>query len=217
MFEHIDIEKFEITKIDSPSGRKYQTPSGNLYPSITTVLSQTSDNSFLEMWRNKIGREKADKISEFSINCGNNLHQACEDYLNNKVPVISNAVTKVHFRQLKPFLNKLSKIHCLEIPLYSDSLKVAGTVDCIAFYENTLVAIDFKNSRKIKKEEWIEGYFIQATFYAIAFSEMYGIPVNKIVIMIATDESIPCIFIKNVLEYKIKLENIVNEYYSKKS
>lgn len=210
MFEHVQLEKFDIQRIDSENGRTYQTPSGNLYPSITTVLSKTSDPSFLEEWRTKVGEEQANKISEFSRNCGNRLHSACENYLNNLEPLLEHAITRVHFRQLKPYLNKISKVYCLETPLYSDTLKVAGTVDCIGIYDNKLVVIDFKNSRKAKKEEWIEGYFLQATFYALAFTEMYGIPIQKIVIMVATDESIPCIFEKDIVEYIPKLNSITN-------
>ena len=73
----------------------------------------------------------------------------------------------------------------MEIPLYSDQLKVAGTADCIAEYNGKLSVIDFKTSKKPKKEGWIEDYYIQAFFYAIAFFERTGVIPEQVVIMIA--------------------------------
>jgi genome maintenance exonuclease 1 len=81
--------------------------------------------------------------------------------------------------------------------MYSDYLRVAGTVDCIAEYDGTLSIIDFKTSRKPKKKEWIESYFMQTAAYAVMFEEMTKKPIKQLVIMITVDGSEPQVFIEN--------------------
>jgi ATP-dependent exoDNAse (exonuclease V) beta subunit len=88
-----------------------------------------------------------------------------------------------------------------EVFLYSDKLKTAGQVDCIAEYDGVLSIIDFKTSRKPKKEEWIEGYFMQACFYAAAFLERTGIPIKQAVILIAVDGHESQVFKINTFDY----------------
>jgi genome maintenance exonuclease 1 len=82
-------------------------------------------------------------------------------------------------------MGNIDNIYCIEAPLHSDILKVAGTADCIAEYNGVLSVIDFKTSRKPKREDWIEDYFIQAFFYSAAFFEMTGALPEQIVILIA--------------------------------
>jgi genome maintenance exonuclease 1 len=85
--------------------------------------------------------------------------------------------------------------------LYSDKLQCAGQVDCIAEYDGKLSIIDFKTSRKPKKEEWITNYFIQASFYAAAFYERTGIAIKQGVIIITVDGSEPQVFKVNTFDY----------------
>jgi len=85
--------------------------------------------------------------------------------------------------------------------LYSHHLKVAGRVDCIAEYDGKLSIIDFKTSSKLKEENWIKGYFMQCSAYAVMYEERTGIPVSQIVIMIAVDSEHPQVFIKKRNDY----------------
>jgi len=78
-------------------------------------------------------------------------------------------------------------VYAQELPLYSTYLGVAGRVDLIAEHNGRLSIIDFKTSRKVKKKEWISGYFQQGAAYAVMFEERTGIPVDKIVIAITVD------------------------------
>ena len=85
--------------------------------------------------------------------------------------------------------------------LYSDKLKCAGQVDCIAEFDGELSIIDFKTSRKEKKEEWITSYFIQASFYAAAFLERTGIAIKQAVIIITVDDGQSQVFKINTYDY----------------
>ena len=117
------------------------------------------------------------------------------------------------FNQIKPILDKrVDNIWAQEVPLYSDKFRIAGRVDCIAEFDNELTIIDFKTSRKPKKEEWITNYFTQASFYAAAFFERTGIAIKKFAIIVAVDGSEPQVFTGLTHNY---LENLfrVRENY----
>lgn len=206
-----------IERIDSPSGRKYKTPEGFLYPSITTVLSQTADKSYLEEWKQKVGEDEAERITKKASSRGTNLHKVCEDYLFEKELTFPTVQSKRHFRQIEKYVKRISDVKGIELPLYSNILKIAGTTDCIGFFDDELSVIDFKTSRKQKKEEWIDDYFLQSAFYSIAFAELYGMFPKKIVIIMATDDENPCIFVKDVQQYKFKLIKRIRQYHEQHS
>jgi len=116
--------------------------------------------------------------------------------------------------QLKPIItDKVNNVYAIEQPLYSNHLKVAGRVDCIAEYDGKISIIDYKTSTKEKREDWIENYFLQCTAYAIMFEEITGKKVEKIVVMIACETGFAQVFIKNPDDYKEKLEEYVKKYY----
>lgn len=204
-----------IQRIDSPSGRLYKTPEGFLYPSITTVLSKTKDDNFLKEWKEKIGEENANRITQIAANRGTNLHKLCEDYLLGNQLHFNDVTSKWHFQQMKSYLERIENVRGIEIPLYSNILKIAGTSDCIADFDGELSIIDFKTSRKQKKKEWIKDYFIQACFYSLACVEMYGEFPKKMVICMTTNDNSPCIFVEDVINYKNKLIER-KKYYDKK-
>jgi genome maintenance exonuclease 1 len=91
------------------------------------------------------------------------------------------------FKIAKTDLSNIDNIHGLETPLYSEYLGIAGTVDCIAEYNNELAIIDFKTSKKPKKREWIEGYFVQCAAYACMLYELTGLTVKKFVIIMTCE------------------------------
>jgi genome maintenance exonuclease 1 len=102
------------------------------------------------------------------------------------------------FKQIQPILDQyVDNIQYLEAPLYSDFLKTAGRVDCIAEFDGKLSIIDFKTSRKPKKKEWISNYFMQASCYAVMYEERTEIPVSRTVVIIAVDGSEPQVFVEN--------------------
>jgi genome maintenance exonuclease 1 len=190
MFVHLDYFKTPIDIKSEPINgiRFYRVPSGNLYPSVTSVTGIRGKEKIIE-WREKVGEEEADRIIKIATGKGNIFHKMNEIYLlNGDVNELKpNILSKFYFNSAKPYLDRINNIHALEKSLYSDYLKIAGTVDCIAEYEGELAVIDFKTSKKIKPEKWIENYFVQETAYACMYYEMTGIPVKKLITIMVDD------------------------------
>lgn len=218
-FHHIKLPElnFELEAKTTENGRVYYTPSGVAYPSVTTVLGAASKQGILE-WRAKVGEEEANKISGRASRRGEALHLACEKYLLNemdfkmKQQMMPNI--KELFLQLQPHLDKsIGDIYSIEQPLYSDELKIAGRVDCIAEWDKELAVIDFKTSTKEKLEEYIQNYFQQCTCYAVMFEELTGKPIEKIVVAIAVEDGQPQVFIKNKKPYLPALKQQISNYY----
>lgn len=192
-FIHHELPKLERTT--APDGtRVYQVPSGSLYPSVTTVTGLHS-RQWVKEWRARVGDEEADKISARSSSRGTRIHQYCEDYLRGNVFEVSMFDQEM-FNPLRRFLDNINNIHCLETQLYSEHLQVAGTVDCIAEYRGKLSVIDFKTAKSAKRKEDIHDYFMQTSAYAVAFEERTGIPVSRLVILMAVDDGPPIEFIE---------------------
>lgn len=170
--------------------RLYRVPNGGLYPSATTVLSQTADKAFLEKWKQRVGEAEANKIRDRSASRGTKVHEMCEAHVFNKeVDFAEQMPFDVNmFKQIKRQLDEhVDNIRLSEGQMYSDTLKVAGTVDLVASWKGQPAIIDFKTSRKTKRKEWIEDYFLQATIYSLMLYELFGIKAHKIVIIIACE------------------------------
>lgn len=196
MFNHTyyDIPKLE-RKTSADGSRVYETPSGRAYPSVTTVTGQHNKQAILD-WRKRVGAEEANRISTTAAKRGTRIHTLCESYLNNEF-VEPNLFDTETFKAIKPYLNNIQDVHCLETPLYSDHLEVAGTVDCIAKYNGKMSVIDFKTSKRKKSRDDIHNYFMQCSAYAVAFEERTSVPVGKIVIIMAVDDDNTIIFEEN--------------------
>ena len=146
-------DSFECPEIKVIDGKRfYVTPDGNSYPSITTVLAQ-QENLGLEAWKTKVGEKEAKRISKESMRIGTAVHQMAEFYLSNYIIKLKNEDKKLvdTFNRLRFLLGNINNIVGVEIPLFSDLLRVAGTTDCIAEYNGELSVIDFKTSRRPKK------------------------------------------------------------------
>ena len=192
MFNHIHHDIQRIQRVETPEGRLYETPSGKRYPSVTSVTGLLGKEAIIA-WRKRVGEEEANRISTRAAKRGTRIHSLCESYLNNEhvEPDIFDSETWSTF---KPILSRINNIHCLETPLYSDHLQVAGTVDCIAEFDSKLAVVDFKTSKRIKQRDDIHGYFMQCAAYAVAFEERTGISVPNIVILMAVDDELPLVF-----------------------
>ena len=120
------------------------------------------------------------------------------------------------FGSITPWLDDINNIHALEDPLYSDFLQVAGTVDCIADFQGKLSVIDFKTSSKLKNRDWIHGYFMQTSAYAVMFEELTGIPVGRMLILIGVDNENPQVFVERrddwINEFKVLRNNYLHQF-----
>lgn len=219
-FNHLgtDLGYDDLLVENGNKGRYYKTPKGNKYASITTILSILSED-FIRAWRARVGEEEANRVSHQASTRGTAVHQLCEDYLNNKEidysKYMPNAIAM--FKSMQPLLDQhIDNIHAQEIPLYSDFLEAAGRVDCIAEWDGKLSVIDFKTSKAPKEKKSIHAYFMQKTFYAIAYEERTGIPIKQLVTLIGVDHGKPQVFIEDRDNWDKELIQTIKTYYNRK-
>ena len=219
MFEFVNLPEldFDLQSKTENGSRKYVTPNGDAYPSVTTILSAYNKKAIQE-WRERVGEEAANKISTQASSRGTRLHSLCETYLLNELsPLKLNSVmpdAKELFVKIKPKLDdNIGKIYSLEQALYSDKLRIAGRVDCIAEWNGELSVIDFKTASKEKNEDWIQNYFMQCSAYAEMFEERTGRPISQIVVAIAVANGDTQIFVKEKEDYLRGLNFFIDEYY----
>jgi genome maintenance exonuclease 1 len=216
MFKHkkINLGYADLGCITKPSGRKYTTPENNEYPSITTVLSIRSKKS-IDAWRKRVGEEEANKISYRASTRGTAVHEVCERYVNNEENYSRGMMPNIigDFIPIKDILDdRLGTVYGQELPLYSDHLGVAGRVDCVGEFDGVLSIIDYKTSKRKKKYEWVTSYFMQETFYAIAWEERTGIPITQLVTIISVDNDDPQVFIEHRDNWDKELIKTIGEY-----
>ena len=220
MFKHkTDLNIPEIKAKTTDGVRLYETPEGNFYPSITTVLKNRGKEGLFE-WRERVGEDVANYVARTSAARGTAVHHMCEDYLNN-FPVDWPDKWKEHEKKFLPFclfkqlenkvLQKIDNIRSQECALFSNKYRVAGRVDCIAEYDGKLSIIDFKTSTKERNDEWNENYYIQASAYAEMFEEQTGTPIEQIVILVVTEDGVVQEFVKKKYDYiPLLIESIDN-------
>ena len=209
----------ELTRIDGEK-RLYQTPTGEKYPSVTTVLSAMSDKSALIAWRKRVGEEEANRVSGRATRRGTAVHSLCEKFvLNEPVDLTEEMPSNLDmYKQLERFLTEhVDDIRSSEGQLFSHKLKIAGSVDLVASHDGEPAIIDFKTSTKPKRKDWIENYFMQAALYSYMLYEMTGLYHPKLVIAIALEsDSNPQIFIEHVKDWIPKAERMCIGYHAKK-
>ena len=215
-FELLDYG-FESLPTENIDGKRYYiTPTGEKYPSVTSVTGLMSRDG-IKQWRKRVGEETANKISTQAARHGTSAHQLFEDYIKNDnfEEKFKSAMptTQQAFISLEKELNKIGTVHALEAPLYSHELQLAGRVDCIAEWDGKLSVIDFKTSAKPKRTEWIQNYFVQETAYAKMFEELTGQRVESIITMIAVSNGTSQLFIEEPSEkYVEKLQELRGQY-----
>jgi|TARA_R100001443_G_scaffold865_2_gene3440 hypothetical protein len=180
-----------IKRVTLPSGRVYDINDEKL-PSVTTILSATKSEESkakLAAWRQREGEKKADQIRDDAAARGTIMHRILEGYvkgeghmdltdLGQEAGVMAqNIIDKGHF-------SPLTEVWGLEMPLWYPGL-YAGASDVAGIYEGRESIIDFKQSNKYKKREWIDDYFIQCAAYAMAHNYVYGTEINSGVILIS--------------------------------
>lgn len=206
IFNHNLVPEIHIETTSIDGKRYYVLPDGRKFRSVTTVLSESLDKTALLEWRKKVGEDEANKISTQAARRGTAVHSLCEKYVLNQdgLELRKGAMPSSldAFNSIKPIIDQsVGTILGVELPLYSVALNTAGRCDLIAEFNGVPSVIDFKTSRKLKKEEWIESYFLQTTVYAMMFEWIYKIAIPQIVILIAVDHEPPQVFVKDRGQY----------------
>lgn len=193
-FIHHDFAKLE--RDTAADGRRvYKTPEGKLYPSVTSVTGITSTFN-KSAWIQRVGVDEANRITQRALDRGTRVHSLCENYLlGNDLQVDMFDIEM--WTTMRKLVDRIDNIHCLETPLYSNFLQTAGTVDCIGEFDGKLSVIDFKTSSRVKGRDDIHNYFEQTAAYAVMFEELTGIPIGRLVILMAIDDDEPRVFIEN--------------------
>ena len=214
-FNHIQIYFEQAQLIEKDNAHYYQTPKGDVFPSITTMLQKTMPVEKLQNLQNWKEQEVAAQyIAQESAIIGTQTHKLIENFLNGVTHTEESRLLSVaHFNNMIPFLQKINDIHGTEIRLYSNEMKLAGTTDCIAKYDGELSIIDYKTKRSHQQEEWMTEHFIQATAYSEMFAELTGIKVKQIVILVSSEKNTRMEFVKNAEDYRDLLAQRLNQFY----
>ena len=200
------ISKYNYTPLarESVEGKRhYALPDGSRVPSVTTILEKTKPEEAkqaLQEWRNRVGHERAQQITTEAANRGTRMHTYLERYVKNDD--IGDFPTNPFaqpswFMAAKVILEGLQHANEYwgsEVPLYYSGL-YAGTTDLVGVWKGQPAIMDFKQSNKVKKREWIDDYFLQLAAYAEAHNDTYGTAINTGVILMcvkpATEQDEP--------------------------
>ena len=179
----------DLTRIDGKK-RLYATPGGGKVPSVTTILDATSDKTHLIAWRQRVGEEKAKQITKEAAGVGTSMHGFLEHYtkgeqLPNKSNLVHVQGRKMAEVVLQDGLNKVDEVWGSEVHLYYPDL-YAGTTDLVGVHNGVPAIMDFKQTNKPKKEEWVDNYKLQGAAYALAHNHVYKTDIRKIVIMMCS-------------------------------
>lgn len=190
------INKFNyapISRTTIEGKRHYCLPDGAKVPSVTTILDKTKPaeaREALQKWRQAIGEKRAQEITTEAANRGTRMHAYLESYAltNDMKDLPTNPYAHPSwFMAAEVILNGLSNVDefwGVEVPVYYSGL-YAGTTDCIGQWKGKPAIIDFKQSNKVKKREYIGDYFIQLAAYAAAHNDTHGTEIDTGVIMMA--------------------------------
>ena len=181
----------ELSRTTEEGRRLYSTPDGSRVPSVTTILEKTKPEEkkqALNEWRKRVGVENAQKITTEAANRGTRMHTYLEDYIkqgqlkdrgSNPFGWASHAMAQT---VIEDGLVNVNEIWGVEIPLYFPKL-YAGTTDGCGLHLNEESILDYKQTNKPKKQEWITDYYLQLVAYALAHNEVYGTNIRKGVVL----------------------------------
>lgn len=215
-FPHESFAFPSLQQKNLPEGRVYEVKStGDRFPSITRVLG-AKPKPALEAWKKRVGTAEAQRISTESTTRGTSLHALAEAYIDNLPVDLSSADTQVtaYWSKLSAWIDQhVQAIHAQEQDLYSKYLKVAGRMDLLATVDGELAVVDFKTSRRLKKEEYVKDYYLQGCFYALCVYEHTGQKVARIIFPIVSPDGFQIFETTPAVQYTT-LRQRIDEYYS---
>ena len=180
------------------SGQRYEHHGSRTYdfggarlPSVTTVLAKTKDQSYLTAWKNKVGHEKAESIKNYSSKRGTSMHK----FLENHITGVGYDDLSAIGQEARPMANKIIEVGLTPVEEYYGSEVTmhypglyAGATDLVCLHNGMETIVDFKQSNRPKKEEWIEDYYIQIAAYAMAHDYVHKSQIRQGVIMVCTPD-----------------------------
>jgi len=176
---------------DHESGTRTYDFKGLKLPSVTTILSRTKDQSFLDKWRARVGYEEAKRIKNLSSRRGTSMHKFIENHITG---IGYDDLTEIG-AQAKPMAQKIidtglapvTEYYGSEVTLHYPGL-YAGSTDLVCLHNGKETIVDFKQANRPKREEWIGDYFLQISAYAMAHDHIHKSNIEQGVILICTPD-----------------------------
>lgn len=186
-FEYPTIERVAV------NNKRHYSAGNQLLPSVTTILSATASSDKeekLNNWRQRVGHKAAAQITDEAANVGTIMHEVLEHWVkneeynpgNNMIHRIGKAMAKTVVDNISADLNE---VWGSEVNLYYPGL-YAGTTDLVGVWKGKETIMDFKQTNKPKKVEWIDDYFIQGVSYAMAHNELFGTNIKRVAIFMCS-------------------------------
>jgi len=177
-------------QINEDSGRVYDV-AGYRLPSVTSILSRTKDQGFLKQWKAKVGEAEAERIKNLSSVRGTAMHKYLESYIQEigyeDLTDTGEQARSMAEKVIEIGLAPVDEYYGSEVTMYYPGL-YAGQTDLVCMHNGEDAIVDFKQSNRPKKKEWIEDYYLQIAAYAMAHDYVHGSTINKGVIMVCTPD-----------------------------
>jgi len=154
-----------LSRVDGPTGRVYKVPEFENVPSVTTILDRTKDKAKLKEWADRVGHEEADRIKREAAYVGTTMHETIECFLADEPLTVGQDWLALRGHQMAfALINRhfkdIDRVLGFEVGLHYEG-RYAGTTDMVAEYRGQLAIVDFKQSLKPKRAQWITDYYHQ--------------------------------------------------------
>ena len=218
--------RYPKTQRESVNGKRHYVFDKEKLPSVTTILSATESNEkreSLAKWREKMGEENAARIVDESAARGTAMHKILEKYVLGQGYLDETTVGKqahnMAIQVIQSGLSNITEYYGTECTLYYPGL-YAGQTDLVGIHKGQDAIIDFKQTNKPKRREWIDDYFMQLSAYAMAHNILFNTQITKGVVMMCSKDNYYQEFIVEGEEFKKHAHNFlrrVDEYYSSRA
>jgi len=210
---------YQEFKRKSVNGKRlYENPYGDPVPSVTTILSKTKDMTHLNAWKKRVGEKKAQEIVTEAAGVGSIMHEMLEAWSLNqeytgKTMLQAKMMAETVIKNVEADIDEVwgSEVNLCYPGLY------AGTTDLVGMYKGKPTIMDFKQTNKPKKREWIDDYFMQAAAYGMAHNEIFETKIENAAIFMCSRDLDWQLFEVGPEEFKVweeKWASKVAEFYN---
>ena len=186
-------DKYNYVRVSrsTDQGSRTYDVAGTKLPSVTTILARTKDHTYLDRWKAKVGHEEAERIKNLSSKRGTSMHKFIEKHITgagyDDLTEIGQQAKPMAQKIIDVGLTPISEYYGSEISLYYPGL-FAGSTDLVCIHNGKETIVDFKQSNRPKREDWIQDYFLQIGAYAMAHDYVHGSNIEQGVIMVCTPD-----------------------------
>ena len=172
-------------------GSRTYSVSGMNLPSVTTILAKTKNQEYLNRWRKKVGHDEAERIFNLSSKRGTAMHKFLENHIKgtgyDDLTEIGIEAKAMANKIINEAFTPITEYYGSEITVHYTGL-YAGSTDLVCMHNDMETIVDFKQSNRPKKQEWVEDYCLQIAAYAMAHDYIYGSNIRQGVIMVCTPD-----------------------------